>query len=393
MRSPTKTKRPAVLEQVRLSDIVVPEGRRRAVKDTAELQTSIQTLGLLQPIIVTRKRILIAGLHRLRACQALGWTTIAASVVDLSELNAELAEIDENLCRNELSALERAEQISRRKVIYEGLHPETRAGHAWALAKHAKVLGNSANAVPAFAEQTATATGKSMRTVQRDVQIAEGLTPEVRDLLRESPVADRVEDLVALAQLGDPAKQAAIAKVIASGQANTLASAQAILVQAEADEETSAEAVHDQLGQAVTDPGIAEAFVSLRERIAEVQHHLRAARRAWGHFHEDQAAARQVRILAAKSYYDLREDLETKLHQLFYSIKVQTPYGICPYCKGAPWVEDITKRCEGCGGGGWMGQFGYKNAPPEMQFHPGLDEPEELDTDEADAEGGEAGHV
>ena len=46
----------------------------------------------------------------------------------------ELAEIDENFIRNDLSALEHGEMLLRRKEIYETLHPETRAGTAQALA-------------------------------------------------------------------------------------------------------------------------------------------------------------------------------------------------------------------------------------------------------------------
>lgn len=116
------------LQQVPIADIVVPERRQRSTHGTDELQASIAEVGLLNPIVITESRRLVAGLHRLRACQALGWSTIPARILPLSAVDAELAEIDENLCRAELTVLERAEHLSRRKVLYEARHPDAKVG-------------------------------------------------------------------------------------------------------------------------------------------------------------------------------------------------------------------------------------------------------------------------
>ena len=51
-------------------------------------------------------------------------------VVTDDDLHAELAMIDENLCRAELSPAERAKQTARRKAIYLIWHPETDQGLA-----------------------------------------------------------------------------------------------------------------------------------------------------------------------------------------------------------------------------------------------------------------------
>lgn len=88
-------------------------------------------------------------------------------MVEDDDLHAELAMIDENLCRAELSPADRAAQTARRKAIYLELHPET-AEHV------AGGRGNStaANfaAVPAFATATSEATGKAERTVRLDAE-------------------------------------------------------------------------------------------------------------------------------------------------------------------------------------------------------------------------------
>ena len=75
---------------------------------------------------------LIAGLHRLRACQSLGWTEIPALVCDLGEQERIIAECDENNCGPNLSAAEVAMFTAKRKAAYLVLHPETGHGKAGA---------------------------------------------------------------------------------------------------------------------------------------------------------------------------------------------------------------------------------------------------------------------
>ncbi|MBI5545842.1 MAG: ParB N-terminal domain-containing protein [Deltaproteobacteria bacterium] len=116
--------------QLKVADISIPEYRKRGqtLDKVRELVGSIRELGLLNPISVSKDFELVSGLHRFAACTALGWTEIPACVLDLDALHLELAELDENLIRNELTALERGEQLARREEIYETLHPETRHG-------------------------------------------------------------------------------------------------------------------------------------------------------------------------------------------------------------------------------------------------------------------------
>ena len=93
------------------------------------LAKSISQVGLMNPITVTTDNTLVAGLHRLEACKRLGWESIPVTTVKYAdELTRELAEIDENLMRNDLSELMQGIHHARRKRIYEQLHPETKAG-------------------------------------------------------------------------------------------------------------------------------------------------------------------------------------------------------------------------------------------------------------------------
>lgn len=153
------------------------------VVDSAAVETlaqSIAEVGLINPI---RVRVsgggweVIAGAHRLAACKSLGLVEIEADVVDADDLHAELAMIDENLCRAELSPADRARQTARRKAIYEKLNPETKNG--------ATGSGRSSeDRAERFTSDTARITGASERVVQRDAERGEKVIGEVIDLIK-----------------------------------------------------------------------------------------------------------------------------------------------------------------------------------------------------------------
>jgi len=100
---------------IKISEIVVGDRLRQSdAGKVAELAESIKALGLLQPIVVGTDKRLIAGKHRLEAARRLGWESIECTLLTLDPLNSELAEIDENLRRNELTILEQSQHLTRR---------------------------------------------------------------------------------------------------------------------------------------------------------------------------------------------------------------------------------------------------------------------------------------
>ena len=138
---------------VKIDEIIIGENRRSVNPERVkELAASIQEIGLLNPITITEDKYLVAGLHRIEAYKLLGRTEIEATVVSLSELDAELAQIDENLIRNELTVLERAEQLKRRKEIYEAKYPESKRPQGGRKPKNVDI-------VSAFSEDTASKIG------------------------------------------------------------------------------------------------------------------------------------------------------------------------------------------------------------------------------------------
>ena len=190
------------------------ENRMRPLdsEKVAQLAASIAELGLLQPIGIRPDGTLVYGYHRLEACKQLGWTEIPAVVVDGDARRAELAEISENLIRSELTLLERAEHLARMRAIYEQLYPNARG-----VGRPAK---NGATVAP-FSQAVAEKTGLAQRTVQHYVQLAQSLTPEVREAIRHTPIASDGRELQQLASL-EPSQQRAVAELIASRAADSV---------------------------------------------------------------------------------------------------------------------------------------------------------------------------
>jgi ParB/RepB/Spo0J family partition protein len=142
------------------------------------LAESMKQIGLLQPISVREVDGLyeiIAGGHRLAAAKILEWRTIPGFIRADSDLQAELALIDENLIRNELSPAERGAAMDRRKRVYEALHPETAHGGDRKSSRQLSDLKPGKPKSERFAKATAKATGTSERAVQRDASRGETL--------------------------------------------------------------------------------------------------------------------------------------------------------------------------------------------------------------------------
>jgi len=86
----------------------------------AELATSIEEVGLVQPIVVRQTRDgyeLISGERRLRAFQALGRERIPAVVREMAEAEAAAAALIENIQRENLNPLEEA--LAYRSLVEE----------------------------------------------------------------------------------------------------------------------------------------------------------------------------------------------------------------------------------------------------------------------------------
>ena len=183
--------------------------RKRKLDDSkiASLADSFAALGQLQPITVAKydgMYKLVAGLHRLEAAKRIGWQTIEASIFEGDDIAAELAEIDENLMRNDLTVLEQGEHLLRRKEL----------------------IGRNVGRYPVFngdtvsplktTEEIAEAIGLTERSSQRRMQAAREITEDVKDIIRETEIANSTTQLLELARLA-PDEQVEVASKVTDG--------------------------------------------------------------------------------------------------------------------------------------------------------------------------------
>ena len=204
--------------KIRVDEIQVKEGRRELNADhVRELAESIKELGLLNPVTVDKDHILIAGLHRLEAVKLLEWSEIECTVSSLEGLQAELAEIDENLVRHDLNYIDEGEQLARRKEIYETLHPETRQGMRNGQTSKTETV--AVLETKPFAEDTAEKIGVAARTVRSKIQVVKNLTPEVKGLVKEKDIG--FKNAVKLSRL-EPEQQKEAAALLAAKEIKTV---------------------------------------------------------------------------------------------------------------------------------------------------------------------------
>lgn len=193
--------------------------RRYDESKARELAESIERVGLINPITVARAEDgwqLVAGLHRVHAFRMLGREQIPAHEVDADDLLRELIELDENLMHSGLTVLEQAEQLSRKREILLALRQINRHGGA----REQVADPATCPPLPTFAELVSSQTGLGDRQLRERLQVARDIPDDVKDVIRDTPLADNQTQLTELAKLKDsPAEQRAVAEIIADDYA------------------------------------------------------------------------------------------------------------------------------------------------------------------------------
>lgn len=152
--------------RIAVKDITIGDRKRKDMGDLEALAASINSVGLLHPVVVSSSYDLICGGRRLAACRLLGWpmveATIAESLDDVAK--AELAELQENICRKDLlpsemvakakaiAPIERESAKERQAVRSEKFSEVTEPAKGKAVEKIAAAVGTSA---PTLAKATA----------------------------------------------------------------------------------------------------------------------------------------------------------------------------------------------------------------------------------------------
>jgi len=197
--------------EIPIDNIKINRRMRRTDEDRIQdLSQSILNVGLLHPISVAYKNdnyILLSGLHRLEAFKILGRSNIPATVRESNEHIDQLIEVEENLVRSELNAIQTAEHIIKREELLI------------TLGKKAVVGNNQYSEDKITNEDLARQMGYTKRTYQYKRSVA-NLNPEVKDLLSETKFADNLMDMVKLQKEPDHI-QLEVANLLMCGTART----------------------------------------------------------------------------------------------------------------------------------------------------------------------------
>ncbi len=181
---------------------------------------------------------LVIGAHRLTAFQQMGRTTIPAIVRPLTDLEARKLEIDENLIRSGLTALDRMTFLGERIEVWAASNPDQITLDASLPIKrrgrppqHCFKLKQVDGYVPltmGFARDTARETDLSPISVYKAARTYAGLPAQQRDRLHGTWIASNDAALRQLAGLGEADEQAAVIDLLLAGKTKSIPEARAI---------------------------------------------------------------------------------------------------------------------------------------------------------------------
>ena len=205
--------RPSVSKLLAFDQIDFPANARPTnAADVVALVSSIRTIGLQVPLTVVERAgryLLIAGRHRLEALRVIGEERVPVRVVDFDDIEARLWAISENLHRNELNALQRAEQIAEWiKLTEEKLaqvDPVSAGGR-----------GNTGGVRAAAREL-----GVDRNEARRSIKIA-GITDKALEVAREAGLDGNQSVLLKVASYADEDQVEAIAEIAQARAEKTL---------------------------------------------------------------------------------------------------------------------------------------------------------------------------
>ena len=104
--------------QLPIEDIKIKKRIRKDLGDLTSLIDSLRSHGLMNPVVITKNKELIAGHRRIASAKVLGWKSIEVMVLDkISELEKLELEIEENVVRKDFSGDELEDAMARLEAL------------------------------------------------------------------------------------------------------------------------------------------------------------------------------------------------------------------------------------------------------------------------------------
>ncbi|HEV3160092.1 MAG TPA: ParB/RepB/Spo0J family partition protein [Xanthobacteraceae bacterium] len=181
-------------------DSITIAGKRRPLDEVKvrAMAASMEQIGLQTPITLRKEKkklILVAGYLRLAAAKRLGWDAILCVTLCGNKTDARLWQIMENLYRDELTVLERAEHVEELRLLIRIKSEEGQVAPPGG--RQPKEFG---------LKKTARALGLKREEVRRSKAIA-GLSPRVKAKVRALGLDDNQRALLEIATQPTPKAQ------------------------------------------------------------------------------------------------------------------------------------------------------------------------------------------
>lgn len=182
------------MEIRKLNELKATNPYLRLGTDVTELEKSIQTLGLIAPLVISPDNVILAGARRYQALLNLGYTEAPVMVIDRNPLEKELVSIDENLVRKDLSKIEIEAHLRRAKEIYQELNPEVESPAALADApkeeeEDAQKVKKVVLPAEKFLNMVSEKTGLSPKQIHEAINRDEMASPMVKEARRNGELS------------------------------------------------------------------------------------------------------------------------------------------------------------------------------------------------------------
>lgn len=211
------------LDQIKVSDIIGGDRLREVVPEAAQkLSLSLRESGkVIQPITVRPstkhegKYDLVIGGHRVAAAKLLGWPLIDAIIENLTDDEAALREVDENLYRTDLTAFDMTFFMKKRLELFNFNGGELKRGRD--KRKSANLADLNPREQDRYYDEIEAKFGIKRRTAERLVRRARNIPEGLWAKIKATKAALNGALLDKIAEL-QPEQRAEIERLMADGQ-------------------------------------------------------------------------------------------------------------------------------------------------------------------------------
>jgi ParB/RepB/Spo0J family partition protein len=211
---------------IRMEDLIVEDRFRDPTREDIEmLVESLKELGQPRAITVRRhpdnskKYRVIAGATLVKAAGRLGWPSVRADVLKCTDVEARRWEIDENLNRHRLTALEEADHIAERMRTFD--KEDAESGQKHSKPKEGRPQGAMSKAAHKLRLKGKTQQARR-KEIERGLKIA-SIAPEAKVAAKEAGLHDNRSALLEIAEQDTTEEQLAKVQEIVQGKTSSKA--------------------------------------------------------------------------------------------------------------------------------------------------------------------------